>query len=471
MTDPRRLAPSLVQAQARASSPWGFGFGPRFYMVLLIGLIWLGPAWFEPRFLWALALWDALAVAAWAWDFRRLPRPAQLVLRRVWATPAALASSSRVTLELENRGRVALYAALTDDVPPALRKDLPSVELRAPAGKSERAEYSIRPVQRGDAVLGDVFVRYQSPLRLAERWAAAALRQTVRVYPDLEESKRQTIYLIRSRQVELEKRLKRQRGLGREFESLREYREGDEWRDVCWTATARRSHLVTRVFQIERSQAVWIVVDAGRLLRARVATAKAAPGAPAAEKLTKLDYAVNAALTLAHVALYSGDRVGLLAYGRKIQQRLAAARGTPHLRAMVEQLALVRGEPYEADHGRAAQALLATQKRRSLIVWLTDLAETPATPDVIESVLQMTARHLVLFGVIGQPEMGQLAARSPADETEMYRHVAAQEMVQRRELLLRRLRQHGALALEFDPGQLSTALVNQYLQIKERSLL
>src|SRR5207253_9474165 len=95
-----------------------------------------------------------------------------------------------------------------------------------------------------------------------------------------------------------------------------------------------------------------------------------------------------------------GDRVGLLSYGRKLQQRLGPGRGTPHLRALVEHLALVRGEPSEADHGRAAETLLAAQKRRSLIIWLTDLAETPATPDVIESALQMTTRHLVLFGLI-----------------------------------------------------------------------
>ncbi len=83
----------------------------------------------------------------------------------------------------------------------------------------------------------------------------------------------------------------------------------------------------------------------------------------------------------------------------------------------------------------------------------------------------MTTRHLVLFGLISQPDLVQLANRSPQTENEMYRHVAAQEMVQRRDILLRRLRQQGALAVEFEPGRLSTALVNHYLEIKERSLL
>ena len=299
--------------------------------------------------------------------------------------------------------------------------------------------------------------------------------------------------------------------MGREFESLREYRQGDEPRDVCWTAAARRGKLISRVYRVERSQSVIIVVDDGRLMLARVnpildfgfaildSRAGSSTRTPEQQRtgplegrqplpqdhfseskiqnpkskmaLTKLDYAVTAALSLAHVALHSGDSVGLLAYGRRLQARLGAARGASHLRAFLEQLATVKGELVEADHARAADLLLAEQKRRSLIVWLTDLAETAATPEVIESASRLLNRHLVLFVAIGQPELGQLVARRPASVEEMYRYVAAQEMIERRELLLRRLRERGAMTLEVLPGQLATGLVNQYLEVKERSLL
>ena len=114
----------------------------------------------------------------------------------------------------------------------------------------------------------------------------------------------------------------------------------------------------------------------------------------------------------------------------------------------------MRAEPYEADHGRAAHVLLSEQKRRSLIVWITDLAETAGTPDVVEYALQMRRRHLVLFAALGQPDLNELAARRPEYEEEMFRYIAAIEIVQRRELLLRRLRQQGVLALELMPGVL-----------------
>jgi uncharacterized protein (DUF58 family) len=340
-----------------------------------------------------------------------------------------------------------------------LRTEPPTVSIRARARDEGVVSYRIRPMQRGDAKLGPCYVRYQSVFRLAERWVCAPLEQAIRIYPDLDDAKRHSMYLLRSRQIALEKRRTRLRGIGREFESLREYQDGDEYRDICWTASARRAKLVTRIYQMERSQTVWIVIDSGRLMRARVGS------------FSKLDKAVNSALSLAQVALYSGDRVGLIAYGRGIRQQLPAAKGSAHLRQLIERLALVHEEGAEADHLQMAGRLLTDQKRRSLVVWLTDLAETAMTPEVIEAASMMMPRHLVLFVVIGQPDLGELAAKSPKTESEMYRIAAAQEMVHRRELLLARLRERGALAMEVSAGSVSPVLVNAYLQIKERSQL
>ena len=307
-------------------------------------------------------------------------------------------------------------------------------------------------------------------VRFAERWAVADLGQTVRVYPNLREPQRYTLYLVRSRQIEQEKRLKRLLGRGRDFESLREYRESDEIRDICWTATARHGKLISKVYQVERSQSVFLVVDAGRLMLARTRppfdfrppfraprenplappySSAAREGQPPdfpSSPLTKLDYAVNAALSLAHVALHSGDTTGLLAYGRKLQSYLPAARGAAHLRQIVDQLAQVSGESVEAHHALAADSLLTRHRRRSLVVWITDLAETAATPDVIEAASRLLPQHVVLFVVVGEPEMRALVGRRPQSPTQMYQYVAAQEILQRREILLRRLREQGALA-------------------------
>jgi uncharacterized protein (DUF58 family) len=434
-------------------------FGDCFFMLLFVGLVWLGPAFFDSRFIYAMLAWDAFVVLLWIVDLVQMPRASRLSVKRSWHSPAALSIESEITLTVENSSGRTIRATLIDNVPPQLRSEPPTLTLSAPRRGEGVDTYRIRPIKRGDAKIGDCYVRYQSLLRIAEKWVRVPLEQTVRIYPDLDEAKRHSMYLLRSRQIALEKRRTRMRGIGREFESLREYQQGDEYRDICWTAAARRAKLVTRVYQMERSQTVWVVVDSGRLMRARVGN------------LSKLDQAVNAALSLAQVALYSGDRVGLVAYGRAIRHQLPAAKGSLHLRQMIEQLALVWEEGAEADHLQMAGRLMSDQKRRSLIVWLTDLAETAMTPEVIEAASMMMPRHLVLFVVIGQPDLGQLAGKTPQNESEMYRVAAAQEMVHRREMLLARLRERGALAMEVTSGAVSPALVNAYLQIKERSQL
>jgi uncharacterized protein (DUF58 family) len=453
------LAPPPVEARARPMTRFGAAFGPRFFILLLIGLIWLAPAFADSRFVYVMAAWDALIIMAWLVDLFRLPGPAQLRVRRSWPAPSALSVESHVELTVFNESAVPVRTRILDHVPPQLRVEPPELQIDVGSNREAGGRYLVLPNERGEARLGEAYVRYQSPLKIAERWARADLAQTVVTYPNLEEAKRQAVFLVRSRQIELERRSTRTRGAGRAFESLREYREGDELRDICWTASARRGKPVTRLYEIERSQTVWILIDTGRLMRARVGG------------LSKLDLAVNAALALAQVALYSGDRVGVLAYGRQIEQRLPAARGSAHLKQIIGRLAAVREDEWEADHVQAATRVLTDQKRRCLIVWITDVSETAMTPEVIQAASQLTPRHLVLFVVIGQSDLKAVAARDPDSVHQMYETAAAQEIVHRRERLLAVLRERGVLALEHGSGSLSPRLVNSYLEIKERSQL
>ena len=442
-----------------------FAFGTRFFVALLLGLIWLAPAWWSPRLIAAMFLWDALVLAAWLFDLLHLPAPSQLEARRIWNSAPSLARPATVEIEIQNYSRTPIYASLIDETPLALRDQPPAMDIAVPGTSPVRQAYPIVPRTRGDVAVGKLFLRYRTSFSFAERWAAADLAQTVRILPDLEQAQRYALYLIRSRQVEMEKRRRRQRGMGREFEALREYRQEDDMRDISWPATARRHQLITRTYRMERSQTVWIVLDAGRLLRAQVQD-------PNRDfRSSKLDYAVDAALSLAQVASQYGDRVGLLAYGRAIQRSVGVGQGQRHVRNILDSLAQVRGETAEANHALAARALLHTQGRRSLIVWITDFAETPTTPEVIQYAGQMSRRHLVVFAAVTQPDLLALGQSIPRTEEEMFRHAAGLEIIQRRELLLRGLRERGVLAIDLVPGALAESLINQYLEIKDRSLL
>lgn len=458
-THRQALVPRTVRAAARSHKHFPYAFARRFFLLLALGVLWTVPAFWDNRFLLVMAAWDLFAVIAWAIDLKQLAQAHQLVVQRAWSGPPSLSNDVEVTLEMENLSGASIECRLLDDVPSSLRSAPPDLLIKAGPRGNGSASYTARPLERGDIELAGVWLRYQSPAHFAERWAFADLQQKIRVFPDLEEAKRHNIYLSRARQIELEKRLIRQRGTGREFESLREYQPGDEFRDICWTATARRGKHVTKLYQVERSQAVWIVMDAGRLLRARVG------------ELSKLDLAVNAALSLTQIALYSGDRTGLLVYGRKIQQRVGLGRGLGHMRAIMEALASAHEEAAEADHLHAASALLQTQRQRGLIIWITDLADTSMTPEVVESASRILSKHLLLFAVIAQTDLQRLANKYPENPEQMFEIMAAQELVQRRETLLARVRGKGALALEISPDALTTVLVNRYLEVKERGLI
>jgi uncharacterized protein (DUF58 family) len=459
------MSPAAPGSTLRPKGRLPFAFGPRFFPALLLGLIWLIPAWRDSRFVAAMLLWDGLVLVAWLVDLRKLPSAGMLRARRIWSASLSLAEPATVTLEVENTSTQPIETMLLDELPPVLREVPASLAAAIPAGATTRVNYPVLPRARGNTPAGRLFVRYRSPLGLAEKWAVAEVTQTVRVLPGLAQARKFALYLIRSHQIDMEKRRRRERGHGRDFDCLRDYRPGDELRDICWTATARRHHPIARSWRVERSQTVWIVVDAGRLLRTQVQVAERP--FPCA----KLDFSVDAALSLAMVASQSGDRAGLIAYGRAVQRSVAPGRGALHVRSVVEALADVHAESAEADHGKAVRTLLRAQTRRSLIVWLTDFAETATTPEVVDYSLRLASRHLVVLAAIGQPDLNALAKSIPQSEEDMFRQAAALEVAHRRERLLRMLRDRGVLAIDVRAAGLAAALVNQYLEVKDRNLI
>jgi uncharacterized protein (DUF58 family) len=471
--------PESVRATCEPRGRWSFGLTPRSIALLIAGFGFLIPGFWDARLSYAMLAWDGLILIAAVLDGARLPRAAQLTASRSWSNAPSLDSQTEIELTVENHGAVIIECRLIDDLPPALRDpstQLEPIRVTAFPRVPVSIRYRVEPQERGDFTTGQLYVRYRSPLGLAEFWAKAPLSQTVRIYPALRTGEEQQIFLARSRQIDLQLRQTRQRGLGRDFESLRDYREGDDMRDICWTASARRGNLITRQYQTERSQPVWIVLDCGRLMRSRVV---AAPGSKAALPLaagslrehSKLDHACTAAVALAQLALFSGDRVGLLAYGQTIQQRLLPGRGAAHLRQMIELLAQLRAESSEADHLRATTLLGRLQPRRSLILWVTDLAETAMRPEVIDGAMHLLRRHVLLFVAMAQPEVDSIAQQRPKNIDQMFRAAAAQEMAGRREVLLARLHEQGALTLDLNPEAVTSSVLNQYLMVKERAMV
>src|SRR4029077_12673284 len=185
---PEPLVPPEARARAKRLGRFAFGFGPRFFVVVLFGLLWLVPAWWVPRLIVGMLLWDLVAVAMFVVDLLRLPKPSQVEGCRTWGRAISLAAVSEVAISIRNLGGIAIRSYLVDETPSSLRITPPMLELVASAGEQALARYQILPRRRGDIHVGQLFLRYQSRLGFAERWAAADLSQTVRVFPHLEEA-------------------------------------------------------------------------------------------------------------------------------------------------------------------------------------------------------------------------------------------------------------------------------------------
>ncbi len=318
---------------------------------------------------------------------------------------------------------------------------------------------------------------------VAQAYARQASRaQRVRVFPALEEARDRTqFFLQRARQIAQEKRRLRLRGVGRDFESLRDYQPGDELRNVSWTATARRGKPVTRQFTVERSQQVWVVLDAGRLSGTAlelkrgggefVAETEAERDRAHRLTVTQLDQAATAAAMLAQVIDQSGDKVGMMAYGRGIQQLLPAGQGAGHLRMMIDLLSRTRSERAEADHLQAMARLRNVQRRRGLIVWVTEMADQAGRPEIVAAAAELVRQHLVVLVLLKHPELETMAARVPTTRDEMYVSAAAQEMLERRRETVALLERQGVLIVETSAEEAGVNAIGKYLQVKAEGRL
>ena len=480
------LIPEPVTAVARPNGRFGralgFGLTPRALLLLLAGTLLSIPAFFHPHRLWIMLAWDALVATLILFDLTQLPSPDNLTITRRFIHSPALGEPTEIVHEILQQSNALLEVRVTDELHLALIASPQTQNILAYPREPAKTAQSCYPSRRGDFRLGKIFLRYRGALRLVERWAVANTEQQVRVFPATEQSTGKTaFYLMRARQIELQKRRLRLRGTGREFESLRDYQPGDEMRNISWTATARRAHLITREFTTERSQKVWIVLDAGRLSRTAFEMRRSQPEVrgeveqDAAEQhlltVTQLDQAASAAVMLAQVIAGSGDKFALMTYGRKVQQQLLPGAGPSHLRLLIDQLSQVRSEASEADHLHAVARLKNLQRRRGLVVWVTEMAESAGRPEVVAAAAELIRRHLVVLVLLTHPELDRLATREPRTVDEMFASTAAQEMLERRRATVAQLRQQGVLVIETSPAEVGAAAITKYLEVKARGLL
>jgi uncharacterized protein (DUF58 family) len=477
------LLPQQISAKGRSFGRMGrfvgFGITSRGLWLLLGGLIFSVPEFFHPHRLWIMVVWDALIALLIFADAARLPSPAKISVSRRFIHSPAIGQPVEIEYGVIQETIRVVTVSVTDELHSALIEIPRTVILTAFPHDTVLAAVTVTPRERGDVELSKIYLRYKGALGLIERWAVCDCEQKIRVFPASEQGASSTeLYLMRARQIELQKRRLRSRGIGRELESLRDYQRGDELRNISWTATARRAKLITRQFTTERSQQVWVVIDAGRLSRTafRMGSVVSSPTSQNRDVggelvVTQLDQAATAALMLAQVIGNSGDKFALLTYGRAIQQQLLPGNGPSHLRIMIDLLSQTESERSEANHLNAVSRLKNLQRRRGLVLWVTEMADSVGRPEVVTAAAELVRRHLVVLVLLQHPELEVLSTREPKNAEEMFASTAAQEILERRRAAIVRLRQQGVLVVETTPGEVGAAAITKYLEVKAQGLV
>jgi len=436
-----------------------FVFTSRFFILLAGGFLLLSLAWLSQAMIWIALAYDIALFAAAIFDYATCEKPLKFRVERRCDRRFSMGADNTVKLLVTNLARRPVLFHLKDEYPPEMEVNGRQCQLLVPPLRMREHTYTLFASSRGDFHFGDIAARYDTRLGLVWRQAKFKAGETVKVYPNIQEAKKNELYAHRNRELRLGQRRMRGRGQGREFESLREFVIGDEIRHISWTATARRGKLVTREYQIERSQNIVVMLDAGRLMTARI------------EKLTKLDHAINAALSIAYVATFGGDNVGLMTFCRKVINYIPPKSGHDQLNQIMEALYNVKPQMIEPSYARAFSFLGANCRRRSLVVILTDLIDREGSAELLAHTSALIPRHLPLIVTIGETDLRALVKEVPRTVSDVYRQSVAEELLQQREEALARITQLGGLALDVPAGRLSFELVNKYLEVKERGLL
>ena len=437
-----------------------FVFSKLFYVLIALGFIPLSLSWGRPWLRWAALAYDVALLCFAILDARRSSLPGGIRITREFDGRFAVGADTEVRIKIQNATPQTVSLRVKDEYPTQMKlTGMREADLLVAAQTEAIVIYELRPPKRGRFEFGQTAVRFLSRASLAWCETKVGEPMAVKVYPNMRRAREAELKALGARSLVAAHRKTSWRGEGREFESLREYVRGDELRHISWTATARRGKLTTRQYQIERDQTILIALDAGRLMTARI------------EQETKLDSAVHAALALMSAAARGGDNAGVMVFGRKIQSYLPPGRGREHMDAALEALHAVEPEMIEPSYARALEFVAANSKRRSLVVLLTDLVDEEGSKELLASLKLLRPRHLPLVVTIADRDLKAVVRNAPETGQELFTQSVAEEIMHLREAALRLVESQGGLALDVTAAALAPALLEKYLQVKERGLL
>lgn len=394
-----------------------------------------------------LLLIDALSV----WSKR------QVQVERKVMHALSLGTWSDVELTLHNHYQYPLKLELFDHHPSeVVQKGLP-VKVKIPPQNWAKVHYQVKPTERGPAVFTHVQVRIISFLGLWKKNLLIPAMSEIKNYPNFSSVMKYTLLATDQRLNQMGILKKRRRGEGLDFHQLREYRDGDSLRQIDWKATARTRKLISRDYQEERDQQVVFMIDCGRRMLAHD------------DELSHFDHTLNAILLLSHVALRQGDAVGLMTFSGH-DRWIPPKKSIGSVNGILNSVYDLQPSLMSPDYTQAVTRLMSKQKRRALVVMITNLRDEDES-ELIPALHIMRKRHLVLLASLQESSINQMIDEDVRGFQSALDYASAQHYLNYRREAHQKIERQGIMAFDVEPDRLPINIVNRYLEVKSSGQL
>lgn len=371
----------------------------------------------------------------------------------------SLGDDNPITISLRNTSSLTLHITIIDELPEQFQvRNFKRERVLLPAQPDEFI-YQLKPVTRGEYFFGDLHCFIRTRLGLVKRRITFPLQVMIPVYPSIIQMKR--FELKSFIRTSLEYGVKRMQRIGHsyEFEHIKHYVAGDDYRSINWKATGRRAQLMVNQYEDEKSQQVYCLLDKSRVMHMPF------------EGLSLLDYSVNASLVISNIVLQKQDKAGLLTFSDRIGTAIKAERSKQQLKQILEALYNEEELPVEANYELMYVGARRFIKGRSLIFLFTNFESEYALQRVIPQLRNLNRQHLLVVVFFENTEISDFT-RKPADTLEdIYAQITGEEHLFQKMQLVQQLKQYGIMSILTKPHHLTVNTINKYLELKARGLI
>jgi uncharacterized protein (DUF58 family) len=364
-----------------------------------------------------------------------------------------------VQVKAESSYGFAVNVKIIDEVPMQFQMRNFSIKRHIKASATDTFEYNLRPVERGEYYFGKLNIYVSSPLHLVSRRYMFGDGHMVPTYPSYIQLRKYDLMAFSNRLFQYGLKKIRRIGHTMEFEQIKEYVSGDDIRTINWKATAKKNELMVNQFQDERSQNVYMIIDKGRVMKMPF------------EGLSLLDYAINATLVLSNVILKKQDKAGMLAFSKRVENRVAAERRTSQMQRILESLYNIKTDFFESDYSRLYADIKKNITQRSLILLYTNFETLDGLNRQLPYLKGIAKNHLLVVVFFENTELDAFIHKKADTIQEVYDQVVAEKFAFEKRLIVNELRKYGIYSVLTKPENLTIDSINKYLEIKARGIL